>query len=159
MNTMANPPSIPFPENAERRAAITREIQAATGLDEAVLERLVRSFYGRARQDEVIGHLFDGVRDWEKHIAKITIFWSSVGLLTGSYHGQPLAAHFPLPLQPTHFARWLVLFEETARETCSPEGADYLMEKAHRIARSLEMGVAVSRGELPSRARVKGDVL
>jgi hemoglobin len=119
------------------------------------LERLVRSFYARARHDEVIGHLFDGVRDWEKHIAKITTFWSSVGLLTGRYHGQPLAAHFPLPLQPTHFARWLVLFEKTARETCSAEGADYLMEKAHRIARSLEMGVAVSRGELPSRVDAK----
>ena len=151
MNAMANPPSVPFPENAERRAAITAGIQAATGLDEAVLEHLVRSFYATARQDEVIGHLFDGVADWEKHIAKITTFWSSVGLLTGRYHGQPLAAHFPLPLEPLHFARWLVLFEQTARQVCTPEGADYLMEKAHRIARSLEMGVAVSRGELPSR--------
>ncbi len=90
------------------------------------------------------------MQDWEKHIAKITAFWSSVGLLTGRYHGQPLAAHFPLPLEPLHFARWLVLFEQTARQVCTPEGADYLMEKAHRIARSLEMGVAVSRGELPS---------
>lgn len=94
--------------------------------DDAVLELLVRSFYAAARQDEVIGHLFDGVADWEKHIAKVTTFWSSVGLLTGRYHGQPLAAHFPLRLEPLHFARWLVLFEQTAR-------------------------VAVSRGEFPSR--------
>lgn len=147
----ANPPSIPFPENAERRAAITGAIQAATGLDEAVLERLVRTFYAAARRDEVIGLLFDGVQDWETHIAKIATFWSSVGLLTGRYHGQPLEAHLPLPLGPLHFARWLALFEQTAREVCTPEGADYLMEKAHRIARSLEMGVAVSRGELPPR--------
>jgi hemoglobin len=62
-----------------------------------------------------------------------------------------LAAHFPLPLEPLHFARWLVLFEQTARQVCTPEGADYLMEKVRRITRSLEMGVAVSRGELPSR--------
>ena len=151
MNAIANPPSVPFPENTERRAAITAGIQAATGLDEAVLEQLVRSFYATARRDEVIGHLFDGVADWEQHIAKITTFWSSVGLLTGHYHGQPLAAHFPLPLEPLHFARWLVLFEQTARQVCTPEGADYLMEKVRRIARSLEMGVAVSRGELPSR--------
>ena len=149
MNAMTNPPSVPLPENAERRAAITRGIQAATGLDEAVLEHLVRSFYATARQDEVIGHLFAHVRDWETHIAKITTFWSSVGLLTGRYHGQPLAAHLPLPLEPSHFARWLLLFEQTARQVCTPDGADYLMEKAHRIARSLELGVAVSRGELP----------
>jgi hemoglobin len=149
MNGIVNSPSVAFPENAERRAAITRGIQAATGLDDVILEHLVRSFYAAARGDGVIGHLFDHVQDWEKHIAKITAFWSSVALLTGRYHGQPLAAHSALPLQPSHFARWLVLFEQTARQVCTPEGADYLMEKAHRIARSLEMGVAVSRGALP----------
>jgi hemoglobin len=150
---MTNTPSVPHPENAERRAAITREIQAATGLDETVLERLVRTFYDTARRDEVIGRLFDGVQDWEHHIEKITAFWSSVALMTGRYHGYPLGAHFPLPLQPPHFARWLVLFEKTAREVCTEAGAELLIEKAHRIARSLEMGVAVSRGELPPRAR------
>ena len=132
-----------FPETAERRASITRDIQAATGLDEAALERLVRTFYATARQDDVIGHLFDGVGDWEKHIAQISAFWSSVGLLTGRYHGQPLAAHLKLPLEPRHFVRWLALFEATLREVCSPEAAEYLMEKAHRIARSLELGTAV----------------
>jgi hemoglobin len=66
-----------------------------------------------------------------------------------------LAAHFPLPLKPSHFARWLVLFEQTTRQVCTPEGADYLMEKAHRIGRTLEMGVAVNCGELPSGAGAK----
>jgi hemoglobin len=146
---MTQPASIPFPENAERRAAITRNIQSATGLTEAVLERLVRTFYGTARRDALIGHLFDGVQDWEGHIAQIAAFWSSVALLSGRYHGQPLAAHFPLPLQPAHFVRWLALFEKTARDVCTPEGANHLMDKARRIARSLEIGVAVSRGELP----------
>ena len=145
--------SAPVPENTERRAAIAQGIQAATGLDEAVLERLVRAFYGKARQDAVIGHLFDGVQDWEHHISKITAFWSSVGLLTGRYHGQPLPPHAKLPLEPHHFSRWLVLFEQTLKEVCSEEGAAYLMEKARRIASSLEMGVAFARGVLPSRAK------
>jgi hemoglobin len=60
-----------------------------------------------------------------------------------------LAAHLPLGLEPQHFVRWLTLFEATARDVCTPEAADHLMEKAHRIARSLEMGTAVHRGELP----------
>ncbi len=148
---MDRPPSPPIPESAERRAAITRDIQMATGLDEVVLERVVRSFYATARRDEVIGHLFEGIQDWDEHIARITSFWSSVALLSGRYHGQPLAAHSPLPLAPPHFARWLALFEQAAREICTQKGADYLMERAQRIARSLEMGVAVSRGELPLR--------
>jgi hemoglobin len=144
------PASIAFPENAERRAAITRDIQAATGLDEAVLERLVRAFYARAREDEVIGHLFDDVADWEQHIARIAAFWSSVGLLTGRYHGQPLAVHLPLGLEPQHFSRWLALFETTLNEVCTPEATVHLTEKARRIARSLQLGIAVQKGVLPS---------
>ncbi len=151
MNTT---PSIALPESAERRAAITHGIQQATALDEVVLERLVRAFYAAARQDEVIGHLFDGVEDWEKHIARITVFWSSVALMTGRYHGQPLVPHLPLRLEQSHFARWLILFEDTAKAICTREGAAYLMEKAHRIAGSLELGAAVDRGELPRRRRV-----
>jgi hemoglobin len=96
-------PSSPIPETAERRAAVTRAIQAATGLDESVLERLVRAFYETARQDEIIGHKFDGVQDWETHITQITSFWSSVALHTGRYQGQPLDVHFPLDLEPPHF--------------------------------------------------------
>jgi hemoglobin len=135
---------------AGRRAAISQDIRDATGLDEALLQRLVQTFYGKARQDDLIGPIFARVEDWEKHIAAITEFWASVALLTGTYQGRPLAAHLPLDLQPGHFLRWLALFEQTVREICPPEGAALLIEKAHRIAKSLEMGAAVHRGELPA---------
>lgn len=157
--TFARPlPSRAIPETQERRAALSREIGIATGLDDAVLERLVRAFYSAAREDAMLGPLFDRVHDWEAHIAKITTFWSSVALMTGRYHGQPLAAHVPLQLQPQHFGRWLALFEETATSVCSPEAVTYLMEKARRIAQSLEFGSAVQRGELPGRAGVTTSV-
>jgi hemoglobin len=136
-------------EAAARRAAASRAAQAATGLDEAVIERLVRAFYDRARQDPAIGPLFAGVEDWETHIARLCAFWSSVALMTGRYHGQPMAAHAPLGLQPAHFTRWLALFEETVREVCAPAGAEHLLERARRIAASLEHGMAFHRGELP----------
>ena len=145
MNAVTNPPSVPFPENAERCTASRAESGQRPASTKPVLDTCFEASTPRRAKDKVIGHLFYGVAEWEKHIAKITTFWSSVGLLTGRYHGQPLAAHFPLPLEP------LVLFEQTARQVCTPEGADYLMDKTHRIARSLEMGIAVSRGELPSR--------
>lgn len=145
--------SLPFPESPERRAESMRAIQAATGLDEAVLERVVRSFYGTARRDPVIGHLFDGVADWEAHIARITTFWSSVALMSGRYHGNPMGPHLKLPLQPAHFARWLALFETTVRGICSDAGASLLLEKARRIAQSLQFGVEVKRGVLPVRQR------
>lgn len=144
-------PSIPFPETPERRAEIARQIQAATGLDEPTLERLTRAFYDRARRDPLIGHLFDGVEDWEAHIARITTFWSSVALMSGRYHGNPMAPHLKLPLEPPHFARWLALFESTAGEVCSEPAAALLLEKARRIAQSLQFGIEAKRGVLPAR--------
>ena len=146
-------PSIAFPETPERRAEIARQIQAETGLDEPLLERLVCAFYGTARRDPVIGHLFDDVQDWEAHIARITTFWSSVALMSGRYHGNPMAPHLRLPLEPAHFARWLALFEQTVRDLCSEAGDDLLLEKARRIAQSLQFGVEAKRGVLPMRQR------
>ncbi len=142
-------------EQAERRAAITADIVARTGITEAMIEDLVRTFYGRARLDPLIGPIFQAhVSDWEAHIAKISAFWSSVALLTGRYHGQPMAAHLPLPIDTPEFDRWLELFAATARELCPPAAAAHFLERAHRIADSLEMGVAVAKGELrPKRER------
>ncbi|GGG17553.1 hypothetical protein GCM10010964_02200 [Caldovatus sediminis] len=141
----------PIPETAERRAAVAAEIAARTGLDEATLERVVRSFYGTARQDPLLGPLFAHLTDWEAHIGRIVDFWSSVVLMSGRYHGSPMAAHLPLGLEPHHFARWLELFGRTAEAECRPEGAALLADRARRIARSLEFGLAVQRGELPQR--------
>jgi len=142
--------SQPIPETSEHRAALTRAITEQTGLDEAAIERVVRAFYTAARRDPLLGPVFDQVTDWEHHIARVCAFWSSVARMTGRYHGNPLAVHLPLGLGPSHFARWLEMFEATARAECSPEGAEHLIERARRIARSLEMGIAVQRNELPA---------
>jgi hemoglobin len=148
-----NSPSAVFPETPEQRAANARAIGEATGLSDAVLECVVRSFYGTAREDPILAPLFAHVTNWEAHITKITAFWSSVALMSGRYHGQPMAAHLPLPIEPAHFVRWLELFEQTVRAICTPEGAEHLMVRARRIAQSLEMGLEVQRGILPRSGR------
>ncbi|TCZ52607.1 group III truncated hemoglobin [Roseicella aquatilis] len=130
-----------IPETAERRAALGRAVTERTGLDDAVIERFLRAFYGAARQDALLGPAFAGVADWEHHIETISRFWGSVALMRGDYHGQPMQAHAHLGLTPAHFARWLALFEATARERLTPAGADYMLDRARRIARSLEMGL------------------
>ncbi len=141
--------SAPVPEGPARRAALTREIMEATGLDEPILERLVREFYGAARVDPLLGPKFAVVKDWEAHIAQISAFWSSVALMSGRYHGQPMAAHLPLDLEGAHFRRWLELFEETAHRVCPPAGAERVIERARRIGQSLLIGIEVQRGVLP----------
>ena len=145
--TPAPEPTDP-PANA-RRAAITRGIEAETGIDEAMIARLVDGFYDRVRADTLIGPIFDErISDWGPHLAQMKLFWSSVALMTGVYHGRPMPKHLPLPVDGRHFDRWLELFRATARDLCPPAAADHFIERAQRIAESLELGIAGANGVL-----------
>lgn len=130
-------------EAAERRE---------TGIDEAMIERLVRAFYAKVRTDDLLGPVFTArIRDWESHLQRMCAFWSSVALMSGRYHGTPMAKHLPLPVDAEHFDRWLSLFEATAREGCPPEAAQHFLERARRIAESLELGIAGHHGAVLTR--------
>jgi len=138
-----------FRSAEERRAAIVALTQRETGIDEPMIERLIRAFYGRVRRDPLLAPVFESrIADWEPHLDNMFAFWSSLTLQTGRYHGQPMAKHLPLPVDARHFDRWLELFEETARETCPPAAAERFIERAHRVAESLELGVASANGIL-----------
>ena len=123
--------------------------EASTEIDEASIERLVRQFYGRAREDALIGPIFNAtVADWEHHIARIADFWSSIMLRTGRYDGRPMRPHLLLPLTGGHFDRWLMLFERTAREIFAAAAAEAFLARARLIADSFEVGIASTRGEI-----------
>jgi len=124
------------------RPEMTRAITRATGLDEPQLVAVVHSFYAKVRRDPILGPIFETrIADWDAHLARMVTFWSSVALMTGHYHGSALTAHLGLPVQWGDFERWLDLFRETAEEICSPEGARHLIERAERIALSLNTAV------------------
>ena len=143
-------PTAPEPESpADRRAAIVEQIRAETGIDETMIGRLVDGFYDRVRADALIGPVFnERIHDWGPHLEQMRLFWSSVALMSGVYHGRPLPKHLPLPVDAHHFDRWLELFEATARDLCPPAAADHFIERARRIAESLELGIAGSNGVL-----------
>jgi len=108
-----------------------------------MIERLVRAFYEAVRQDSLLGPIFeDRVADWEPHLRRMCAFWSSVALMSGEYHGRPMEKHLSLPIDAQHFDRWLALFEGTARTICPPAAADHFVERARRIAESIELGIA-----------------
>jgi hemoglobin len=136
-------------ETAERRARITAEIVARTGIDDTMIECLVRGFYAKVREDALLAPVFTArIRDWEPHLQRMCAFWSSVTLMSGRYHGSPMARHLPLPVEAAHFDRWLALFEETARELCPHAAAMHFIERARRIAESIELGIANAQGIL-----------
>jgi hemoglobin len=138
-----------FRSAQERRAAVVALTQQETGIDEAMIETLVRAFYARVRQDPLLTPIFEQrISDWGPHLDNMFAFWSSLTLHTRRYHGQPMAKHMPLAVDARHFDRWLALFEEAARDLCPPAAAERFIERARRVAESLELGVAGANGVL-----------
>ena len=134
---------------AARREAAVQRLRDETGIAEAMIDALVEGFYARVRDDALIGPIFaDRITDWAPHLAQMKLFWSSVALSTGVYQGRPMPKHLPLPIDARHFDRWLELFVETARTLCPPIAAYHFIERARRIAESLELGVANASGVL-----------
>jgi hemoglobin len=132
---------------AERREAITAEIMERTGITETMIERLVRGFYAKVRSDALLAPIFEArITDWEPHLKQMCAFWSSVALMSGRYQGTPMVKHMPLPVDAGHFDRWLQLFEAAANEICPPVAAAHFVERAQRIAASLELGIASGQG-------------
>ena len=121
----------------------------AAGVTEDVIHKLVHGFYARVRADEVLGPIFNSaIEDWDHHLEKLCAFWSSVTLMTGRFKGSPMRVHAELPgISSTHFDRWLAIFRETARELCTPDAAALFIDRAERIAQSLELGISVHRGQ------------
>jgi len=136
-----------IPVISERRAEVTQAVRDETGIDEAMIERLVHGFYDRVRADAMLGPVFAAhIKDWGPHLDRMVQFWSSVALMTGAYHGRPMQVHLNLPIDARFFDRWLGLFEETANDLCPPAAAAHFVERARRIADSLELGIAASKG-------------
>jgi len=121
----------------------------AVGVTESLIRNQVHTFYGKVRSDPALGPIFrDAVSDWDHHLQKMCDFWSSVLLMTGRFKGAPMAVHAALTtIRPTHFARWLRLFEQSAREVCPPDAADLFIARSRIIAEALQLHLASVRKE------------
>lgn len=111
---------------------------------ESALPALLARFYGRVREDEQLGPVFnDGVADWDHHLAVLSDFWSSVMLASGRYKGNPVQAHLKhaARISPEIFGRWLVIWNRTTDEMLSAPVAAAMQAKAARIAQSLDLAL------------------
>jgi hemoglobin len=121
-------------------------------------ERLVRTFYGRALNDPIIGFLFTDVArlDLEAHVPRITSFWETILLGAQTYGGgafRPHAAlHMKAPLRRAHFDQWLNLWNDTVDELFAGERAELAKAHATRVARAFHERVQ----GLPSAATAGG---
>lgn len=112
---------------------------------EAQISDLVHRFYDRIRGDDLLGPIFGRVigTDWDRHLALMCDFWSSVMLSSGRYKGRPIPAHLKIGgVEPRHFTHWLALFRTTAHDLFQPRLAEAFIQRAERIAESLKLGFA-----------------
>ncbi len=109
---------------------------------EQAIMSCVRSFYGKARQDPLLGPIFAAsVHDWETHYRTVADFWSRALLGTDRYKGHPFPFHTKLPIEPQHFERWLALFGEATESRLPPDLAAAAMAKARHMAESFKAGI------------------
>ena len=129
-------------------------MNTASVVEEKDVERLVNAFYARVPADPLIGPVFmQQVEDWPAHLTLLKSFWMTVlglagsenGLLPRVFAGNPMQTHLKLDLEPEHFARWLALFAETAREVLDSEKAEIFIARSERIAQTLQRGIAAQR--------------
>lgn len=81
------------------------------------IKLFVDEFYGKVRQDDLIGPVFLSVIvDWQPHLDKMYAFWNAALFGVSGYKGNPFSKHAPLPIEQGHFERWLMLFAETIDE-------------------------------------------
>lgn len=143
---------------AEALHARAAKKQAAEdiGVTADYIDRLVDTFYGSIRKDELLGPIFDErIADWPAHLARMKAFWRSVLHNSGEFSGNPMIKHIAIPgLEERHFAHWLELFYATLRELEGDGAATELVgTRARMIADSLLTGIAMHcHGLVGSRA-------
>jgi hemoglobin len=113
-------------------------------VDSVAIARLVDHFYEKVRADDEIGPVFNAaVHDWDAHKRLLTSFWCSIALRAGTYRGNPMAAHRPLPIRAEQFDRWLALWQETCGEHLEVDDAAQMLDYARRIGDSLKRGLGL----------------
>lgn len=97
---------------------------------------LVNTFYEKVRADDLIGPIFNGVIEerWPDHLEKMYRFWQTVLLQEHTYNGRPFPPHAQLPVDVSHFERWLSLFKSTVSENFEGPKADEAIWRAQKMA-------------------------
>ncbi|MXO58668.1 hypothetical protein GRI89_03815 [Altererythrobacter salegens] len=138
-------------DHAERKRAEKRTAAEDIGVDADYIDGFVEAFYGRIREDDLLGPIFAArIADWPPHLARMKAFWRSVLHNSGEFSGNPMLKHLAIPgLNLSHFSRWLDLFYATLREAEPTSEATALVgERARMIADSLLTAIAMRRDGL-----------
>jgi hemoglobin len=76
---------------------------------------LVNTFYDKVQKDDLIGPIFNQkmMGRWPEHLEKMYRFWQTILLEEHTYSGSPFPPHKQLPVNQSHFDRWMEIFTST----------------------------------------------
>lgn len=108
------------------------------------IQLLVDAFYTKVREDLLLGPIFNNVIQdrWPQHLEKMYTFWQTVLLNEHTYYGSPFLPHADLPVEATHFERWIELFHETLAENFEGEKAAEARWRAGKMAEMFQMKIS-----------------
>ena len=151
------------PDFPVRSTPVTRH-KVHPDIDEALVARVVETFYEKIRNDKQLGPIFNTRIDdrWPEHLAKMKDFWSSLMLTTGRYKGRPMQVHVQMSeVRPEDFTRWLELFRANAFEVCEKDIAELFIARAEKIAESFQLGMfykhRIASGEVFESGEITGN--
>jgi len=112
------------------------------------VEFLVHQFYEKIRADKEIGFYFNTIiKDWEKHLEKLTDFWDTNLFAVKKHKGNPhmvhneVDAHFDGNITADVFGIWLNHWFQTIDEYFEGENADTLKRRARKMSTFLYMSM------------------
>lgn len=113
---------------------------------------LVNSFYEKVRENDILGPFFnEKIKDWDKHLERLTTFWESSLFLKTKYYGNPLEAHIKVDkesgheITELHFGIWINLWIETINEHFYGENAENAKNRARKMGTFLYLKIFESR--------------
>ena len=101
---------------------------------------LVGRFYESVRTDPLLGPVFARRIDgrWPEHLATMERFWATVLLRAPLYSGRPIDRHVALPIDDSHFDRWLALWDTCVDARYAGAHAEHAKNGARRMAERMQ---------------------
>jgi hemoglobin len=104
------------------------------------IKQLVDTFYRKVLKDDLLGPVFkERIGDrWPQHIEKMYTFWETVLLDNRTYFGSPFPPHAQLPVNHSHFQKWMEYFVETIDSVFQGQKAEEAKWRAGKMAELFE---------------------
>jgi hemoglobin len=100
------------------------------------IKTLVDAFYEKVRKDELLSPIFNEriQNRWPQHLEKMYSFWQTVLLNEQTYSGSPFPPHAQLPINHSHFEKWIELFISTIDELYKGDKSTEAKWRASKMA-------------------------